>query len=240
MSRYSLIAKNIIDGKQNVLIPKKSLVEIDRFIYETFSDLEGVCKYFNVPTNSHLFIAYTYNRVTKFLDLLYKNTLKLNISSILKDTYGSNINEKNNEFANIFNDFMNVFTIDEINYLFDNDYIGRKLYDNLFAYRNLDPSNYQSISDRNDIRYSTKYMLQRYLNFRKLMVGLQKYKNRTLIKNNDVCTKKVISTDDELLNNLFNNGDMDSVYSNYDLDDLSLISGSEQLPVDVLRKKLGN
>ena len=30
---------------------------------------------------------------------------------------------------------------------------------------------------------------------------------------------------------------MDSVYSNYDLDDLSLISGSEQLPVDVLRKK---
>ena len=69
------------------------------------------------------------------------------------------------------------------------------------------------------------------------MVGLQKYKNRTLIKNNDVCTKKVISTDDELLNNLFNNGDMDSVYSNYDLDDLSLISGSEQLPVDVLRKK---
>ena len=240
MSRYSLIAKNIIDGKQTVLIPKKSLVEIDRFIYETFSDLEGVCKYFNVPTNSHLFIAYTYNRVTKFLDLLYKNTLKLNISSILKDTYGSNINEKNYEFANIFNDFMNVFTIDEINYLFDNDYIGRKLYDNLFAYRNLDSSNYQNISDRNDIRYSTKYMLQRYLSFRKLIVGLQKYKNRSLIKNNDVCTKQVISTDDELLNNLFNNGDMDSVYSNYDLDDLSLISGSEQLPVDVLRKKLGN
>ena len=240
MSRYSLIAKNIIDGKQTVLIPKKSLVEIDRFIYETFSDLEGVCKYFNVPTNSHLFIAYTYNRVTKFLDLLYKNTLKLNISSILKDTYGSNINEKNNEFANIFNDFMNVFTIDEINYLFDNDYIGRKLYDNLFAYRNLDSANYQNISDRNDIRYSTKYMLQRYLSFRKLIVGLQKYKNRSLIKNNDVCTKQVISTDDELLNNLFNNGDMDSVYSNYDLDDLSLISGSEQLPVDVLRKKLGN
>ena len=237
MSRYSLIAKNIIDGKQTVLIPKKSLVEIDRFIYETFSDLEGVCKYFNVPTNSHLFIAYTYNRVTKFLDLLYKNTLKLNISSILKDTYGSNINEKNNDFINIFNDFMNVFTIDEINYLFDNDYIGRKLYDNLFAYRNLDSANYQNISDRNDIRYSTKYMLQRYLSFRKLIVGLQKYKNRSLIKNNDVCTKQVISTDDELLNNLFNNGDMDSVYSNYDLDDLSLISGSEQLPVDVLRKK---
>ena len=237
MARYSLIAKNIIDGTQTVLIPKKSLVEIDRFIYETFSDLEGVCKYFNVPTNSHLFIAYTYNRVTKFLDLLYKNTLKLNISSILKDTYGSNINEKNNEFVNIFNDFMNVFTIDEINYLFNMDYIDKKLYDNLFAYRNLDPCNYKSISDRNDIRYSTKYMLQRYLNFRKLMVGLQKYKNRTLIKNNDVYTKKVISTDDELLNNLFNNGDMDSVYSNYDLDDLSLISGSEQLPVDVLRKK---
>lgn len=237
MSRYSLIAKNIIDGKQTVLIPKKSLVEIDRFIYETFSDLEGVCKYFNVPTNSHLFIAYTYNRVTKYLNLLYKNTLKLNISSILKDTHGSNINEKNNEFVNIFNDFMNVFTIDEINYLFNMDYIDKKLYDNLFAYRNLDPYNYQNISDRNDIRYSTKYMLQRYLNFRKLMVGLQKYKNRTLIKNNDVCTKKVISTDDELLNNLFNNGDMDSVYSNYDLDDLSLISGSEQLPVDVLRKK---
>lgn len=237
MSKYSLIAKNIIDGKQTVLIPKKSLVEIDRFIYETFSDLEGVCKYFNVPTNSHLFITYTYNRVTKFLDLLYKDTLKMNISSILKDTYGSNINEKNNEFVNIFNDFMNVFTIDEINYLFNMDYIGRKLYDNLFAYRNLDSSNYQNISDKNDIRYSTKYMLQRYLNFRKLILGLQKYKNRSLIKNNDVCTKQVIGTDDELLNNLFNNGDMDSVYSNYDLDDLSLISGSEQLPVDVLRKK---
>lgn len=237
MSRYSLIAKNIIDGKQTVLIPKKSLVEIDRFIYETFSDSEDVCKYFNISTNFKLYVVYTYNKVTKYLNLLYKNNFKHNISTILNDTNGSNINEKNNDFINIFNDFMNVFTIDEINYLFNMDYIDKKLYDNLFAYRNLDPSNYQSISDRNDIRYSTKYMLQRYLNFRKLMVGLQKYKNRTLIKNNDVCTKKVISTDDELLNNLFNNGDMDSVYSNYDLDDLSLISGSEQLPVDVLRKK---
>lgn len=237
MARYSLIAKNIIDGKQTVLIPKKSLVEIDRFIYETFSDSEDVCKYFNISTNFELYVVYTYNKVTKYLNLLYKNNFKHNISTILNDTNGSNINEKNNDFINIFNDFMNVFTIDEINYLFNMDYIDKKLYDNLFAYRNLDPSNYQSISDRNDIRYSTKYMLQRYLNFRKLMVGLQKYKNRTLIKNNDVCTKKVISTDDELLNNLFNNGDMDSVYSNYDLDDLSLISGSEQLPVDVLRKK---
>ena len=237
MTRYSLIAKNIIDGKQTVLIPKKSLVEIDRFIYETFSDSEDVCKYFNISTNFKLYVVYTYNKVTKYLNLLYKNNFKHNISTILNDTNGSNINEKNNDFINIFNDFMNVFTIDEINYLFNMDYIDKKLYDNLFAYRNLDPSNYQSISDRNDIRYSTKYTLQRYLNFRKLMVGLQKYKNRTLIKNNDVCTKKVISTDDELLNNLFNNGDMDSVYSNYDLDDLSLISGSEQLPVDVLRKK---
>lgn len=237
MARYSLIAKNIIDGKQMVLIPKKSLVEIDRFIYETFSDSEDVCKYFNISTSFKLYVVYTYNKVTKYLNLLYKNNFKHNISTILNDTNGSNINEKNNDFINIFNDFMNVFTIDEINYLFNMDYIDKKLYDDLFAYRNLDPSNYQSISDRNDIRYSTKYMLQRYLNFRKLMVGLQKYKNRTLIKNNDVCTKKVISTDDELLNNLFNNGDMDSVYSNYDLDDLSLISGSEQLPVDVLRKK---
>lgn len=237
MTRYSLIAKNIIDGTQTVLIPKKSLVEIDRFIYETFSDSEDVCKYFNISTNFKLYVVYTYNKVTKYLNLLYKNNFKHNISTILNDTNGSNINEKNNDFINIFNDFMNVFTIDEINYLFNMDYIDKKLYDNLFAYRNLDSSNYQNISDRNDIRYSTKYMLQRYLNFRKLMVGLQKYKNRTLIKNNDVCTKKVISTDDELLNNLFNNGNMDSVYSNYDLDDLSLISGSEQLPVDVLRKK---
>lgn len=237
MTRYSLIAKNIMDGTQTVLIPKKSLVEIDRFIYETFSDSEDVCKYFNISTNFKLYVVYTYNKVTKYLKLLYKNNFKHNISTILNDTNGSNINEKNNDFINIFNDFMNVFTIDEINYLFNMDYIDKKLYDNLFAYRNLDSANYQSISDRNDIRYSTKYMLQRYLNFRKLMVGLQKYKNRTLIKNNDVCTRKVISTDDELLNNLFNNGDMDSVYSNYDLDDLSLISGSEQLPVDVLRKK---
>lgn len=237
MARYSLIAKNIIDGTQTVLIPKKSLVEIDRFIYETFSDSEDVCKYFNISTNFELYVVYTYNKVTKYLNLLYKNNFKHNISTILNDTNGSNINEKNNEFINIFNDFMNVFTIDEINYLFNMDYIDKKLYGNLLVYRNLDSSNYQNISDRNDIRYSTKYMLQRYLNFRKLMVGLQKYKNRTLIKNNDVCTKKVISTDDELLNNLFNNGDMDSVYSNYDLDDLSLISGSEQLPVDVLRKK---
>lgn len=237
MARYSLIAKNIIDGTQTVLIPKKSLVEIDRFIYETFSDSEDVCKYFNISTNFEIYVVYTYNKVTKYLNLLYKNNFKHNISTILNDTNGSNINEKNNDFINIFNDFMNVFTIDEINYLFNMDYIDKKLYGNLLAYRNLDPCNYKSISDRNDIRYSTKYMLQRYLNFRKLMVGLQKYKNRTLIKNNDVCTKKVISTDDELLNNLFNNGDMDSVYSNYDLDDLSLISGSEQLPVDVLRKK---
>ena len=147
MARYSLIAKNIIDGTQTVLIPKKSLVEIDRFIYETFSDSEDVCKYFNISTNFELYVVYTYNKVTKYLNLLYKNNFKHNISTILNDTNGSNINEKNNDFINIFNDFMNVFTIDEINYLFNMDYIDKKLYDNLFAYRNLDSSNYQSISD---------------------------------------------------------------------------------------------
>ena len=58
MARYSLIAKNIIDGTQTVLIPKKSLVEIDRFIYETFSDSEDVCKYFNISTNFELSIYF--------------------------------------------------------------------------------------------------------------------------------------------------------------------------------------
>ena len=90
MARYSLIAKNIIDGTQTVLIPKKSLVEIDRFIYETFSDSEDVCKYFNISTNFELYVVYTYNKVTKYLNLLYKNNFKHNISTILNDINGSN------------------------------------------------------------------------------------------------------------------------------------------------------
>ena len=106
MARYSLIAKNIIDGTQTVLIPKKSLVEIDRFIYETFSDSEDVFKYFNISTNFEIYVVYTYNKVTKYLNLLYKNNFKHNISTILNDTNGSNINEKNNDFINIFNDFI--------------------------------------------------------------------------------------------------------------------------------------
>ena len=237
MARYSLIAKNIIDGKQTVLIPKKSLVEIDRFIYETFSDLEGVCKYFNVPTNSHLFIAYTYNRVTKYLNLLYKKSLIFNISSILKDTNGSNINRRNNDFVNIIDNFLNEFTIDEINYLLEKGYVDKKLYSDLHEYKTLDSSNYQFVADKNDIRLSTKSMLQRYLKFRKLIVGIYEYRNFKVKPNDEFESKLIIDTDDELLNSLFNNGDMDSVYSNYDLDDLSLIDGSNQLPIDVLRKK---
>ena len=129
MPKYSLIAKNIIDDKQTVLIPKQSLIEIDRFIYETFSDLEGVCKYFNVPPNSKLLIAYTYNHITRYLDLLFKHKYEFNLSSILKTANGSSINDQNEDFIKIFNQFMSVFTIDEINYLHNMGYINKRIYE---------------------------------------------------------------------------------------------------------------
>lgn len=239
MPKYSLIAKSIIDDKQTVLIPKKSLIEIDRFIYETFSDLEGVCKYFNVPPNSKLFVAYTYNHITKYLDLLFKHKYEFNLSSILKTANGSSINDQNEDFMKIFNRFMSVFTIDEINYLYNMGYINKRIYDNLFEYKNLDVSSYQTISDKKDILYSTRKQLLNYLNFRKLCVGLLQYQQKggesQMTLDDDL--KRIISTDDELLNSLYNNGDMDSVYSNYDLDDLLLIDGHEQLPIDILKKK---
>lgn len=239
MPKYSLIAKNIIDDKQIVLIPKKSLIEIDRFIYETFSDLEGVCKYFNVPPNSKLFVAYTYNRITKYLDLLFKHKFEFNLSSILKTASGSSINDQNDDFINIFNRFISVFTIDEINYLYDRGYINKRIYDNLFEYKNLDVSSYQTYADKQDIVYSTKKQLLNYLNFRKLCMGISKYQNKDKKSqmSSDDDLKRIIATEDELLNSLFNNGDMDSVYSNYDLDDLLLIDGHEQLPIDILKKK---
>ena len=239
MPKYSLIAKNIIDDKQTVLIPKQSLIEIDRFIYETFSDLEGVCNYFNVPPNSKLLVAYTYNRITKYLDLLFKHKYEFNLSSILKTASGSSINDQNDDFINIFNRFMSVFTIAEIKYLYNMGYINKRIYDNLFEYRSLDASSYQTISDKKDILYSIRKQLLNYLNFRKLCVGLLQYQQKgeesQMTLDDDL--KRIISTDDELLNSLFNNGDMDSVYSSYDLDDILLIEGYEQLPIDILKKK---
>lgn len=237
MVKYSLVTKNIFTDEVKVLIEKKPLIELDRYIYNSFSSLDEIKRHFNVSDESELKIKYTYQSGPKFLDLILKNNSNYSFLSIIRNTKDSYINTDIDQFNIFVNSFINSFTLDEIKYLRDNGYINKKMYFDLVDYKNC------ITGEKYEIYRDIKYSLKRYLEFRKLYIGVNKYRNRTFIENNqnDVeIISRGISTDDELLNNLYNNGDMDSVYSNFDLDELLLIDGYEQLPIDGLKNIVKN
>lgn len=236
MVKYSLITQNIFSGKETVLIEKKPLIEIDNFIYNSFSSLDEIKRHFNVSDESELKIKYIYQSGPKYLDLLLQNNSNYSFLSIIRNTKDSYINTDISQFNMFVNSFINSFTLDEVEYLRDNGYINKKMYFDLHDYKSC------ITSEKNEIYRDIKYGLKRYLEFRKLYIGVQVYRSRTK-KDNQLCKideeviPRRISTDDELLNNLYNNGGLDEVYSIYDFDELRNLDQNGELEIDGLRKK---
>lgn len=228
MVKYSLVTKNMITDKTEVLIEKKPLIEIDKFIYEQFSSIDEIKKYFKVSSDSELKIKYIYQSGPKYLDLILKNNSNYSFLSILKNTNGAYIDDRVDAFNIIINNFINSVTVDEINFLRNQGYINKKTFFDLLDYKK------GLNEDKKEIYYDIKRDLKRYLEFRKLYIGIQRYRNNN---SKEEKIKNIISTSDEYLNDLYNNGDLDEVYGSYDLDDLRNIEGIEQLNIDGFRKK---
>lgn len=236
MVKYSLITKNIFTGEETVLIQKKPLIEIDSFIYNSFSSLEEIKRYFNVSDKSKLKIKYTYQSGPKYLDLILQNNSNYSFLSIIENTKNSYINPDIDQFNVFVNSFINSFTLDEVEYLRNNGYINTKMYFDLYEYKNC------ITSEKGEIYKDIKYGLKRYLEFRKLYMGIKQYRSKSekkhqIKQNDEEVVQKKISTDDDLLNNLYNNGGLDEVYSTYDLDELRNIDDNYELGIDGVRKK---
>lgn len=229
MVKYSLVTKNMITDKIEVLIEKKPLIEIDKFIYEQFSSLDEIKKYFKVSSDSELKIKYIYQSGPKYLDLILKNNLNYSFLSILENTSGAYIDDRVDAFNIMINNFINSVTVDEIKFLRNQGYINKKTFFDLLDYKK------GLNEDKKEIYYDIKRDLKRYLEFRKLYIGIQKYRNKSKVKEDEM--KNIISTGDEYLNDLYNKGDLDEVYGSYDIDDLRNIEGIEQLNIDGLGKK---
>ena len=79
-------------------------------------------------------------------------------------------------------------------------------------------------------------ILQRYINFRKLYIGLYNYEHHIYPSIPQKQEKKLVSTDNELVNSSYNNGGLDEVYSIFDLDDLKRIDGIDDLKIDGIKR----
>ena len=236
MVKYSLITENIFTGEVTVLIEKKPLIEIDSFIYNSFSSLDEIKRHFNVSDGSELKIKYTYQSGPKFLDLILKNDSNYSFLSIIRNTEGCYINTDIDQFNIFVNSFINSFTLDEVEYLRDNGYINKKMYFDLYDYKSC------ITNEKHEIYRDIKYGLKRYLEFRKLYMGVKAYRSRAeksnqTHQNDEEVVPRRISTDDELLNNLYNNGGLDEVYSTYDFDELRSIDTDDELGIDGFTKK---
>lgn len=227
MIKYSLVS-NSYNGI--VLIQKKALSELDQFTYNNFSSIEQLISYFNLIASDKPVIKYTYRNVSKYLELILKTNNNYILSTIMKNTSFSNIDIRTDNYIVFLNHFLNSVDIYELNFLLGNNYITQKIYFDVINYKN-------NPNDRGEFYNGFKREFSNYLKFRRLYIGRSKYLLRISSKNNKTDSEiKKAATDDELFNDLYNNGGLDEVYSIYDFDDLSLIEGIDM--VDGFCKKL--
>lgn len=231
MVKYSLVSKNVINSQTTVLIEKKPLIAIDKFIFNNFRNEDEIRDYYKLTNDEIIKIAYKNRKALKYIALIYKNNTNYFLKSIMNATDGSSIDVRNDKYLIFIANFIDSIDMEKVDYLFNSQYINLKVYNELRAYLTTPYNEYD------DFYNFFKYHLSNYLTFRKLFVGLNHYKNKGSI--NIGKEKQLISTDDELLNKLYNNGGLDAVYSVYDLDDLMAIEGMEQLNIDSFSKKIG-
>lgn len=231
MVKYSLVSKNVINSQTTVLIEKKPLIAIDKFIFNNFRNEDEIRDYYKLTNDEIIKIAYKNRKAVKYIALIYKDNTNYFLKSIMNATDGSSIDVRNDKYLIFITNFIDSIDMEKVEDLFNRQYINLKVYNELMAYLTTPYNEY-------DYFYNfLKYHLSNYLSFRKLFVGLNHYKNKGL--NNFDDEKSLISTGDELLNKLYNNGGLDAVYGVYDLDDIITIEGAEQLNVDSFSKKIG-
>lgn len=233
MSKYSLVAKNVIDDRTIILIDKIPLIDIDKFVYG-YDNEDDLKRHYNLDENYKLRIMYVYNKINKYLELIFKTNSNYNFKNILDYTKGSKILPNFDDFENYINDFINKFNQTELEFLFKHGYIDSRIYYNLLEY--IGVINFH-VEDEKTIINNIKSSLRRYINFRKLYIGIYNFEHNITPEPfiYDFPKKKTISTENDDLNNLYNNGGLDEVYSLFDLDELKYIEGIEQLDIDGIK-----
>lgn len=228
MVKYSLVARNVLDGNTTILIEKKPLIEIDKFVYG-FDSEKKLKNYYQLDENYRLQIKYVYNRIARYLELILKNGSNHVFKNVLDYTNGNSIPLNLSAFEKYINDFINSFDQSELDFLFKYQYIDSWLYYNL-----LDYIGSFNLGDQQTIIYNVKSTLRRYINFRKLYLGVYNFKHNIVPEPFRFIPdeKKKVCTENEYLDNLYNNGGLDVVYSLFDLEDLQKIDGAEQLGID--------
>lgn len=227
MVTYKLVAETVFDNKR-IILEEKKLPLLDAFIYRGFSSIPEMSDYFDIPA-SNFYIKYVYDKKLKNMDIIL-NDGNDDFASLLYSSKNNKIDTDSLSFVNIMSEFYYLVNNKKLRFLFEHNYIDRKSYNDIYAYLNMSRNSYDYNRDRNDLRYEIKRSLSHYINFRKFYSGLKRLQEGVVSE--FVPQKRVAKTDNDLLNSCFNTGGLDMVYSNFDLDEISLIEGADSLGID--------
>lgn len=233
MVTYRLIATNVVNDEEKILLQEKKLSKLDEFIYRNFSTLDSVASYFNIISDSEFSIKFIYNNNPRYLDLIL-NVGNYNFLDIIKSVDDNKIDKNSKLFIQIYETVLKNYSKEQLWFLVQNGYISKRIHDFILEYRNYDYCKNDERIDKADLYYQIKSELSRYITFRRLYSGIQQL--NAGVKPN-IKPSAVAKTDDSLINDLFNNGDLDSVYSTYDIDDLRFVDGVESLEIDGINLK---
>lgn len=234
MVKYSLVAKNVVTDHTVILLDNQSLINIDKHICNGFENMNELRKHFNIADNYDVLIRYIYGQKIKYLETITKDICDYNLSGILSYTNGANIDKNLSYFINYVNQFLLKCNRERVEFLVKYGYIDSKVHSDLIEYL-------QTINVCYDIKSEIVSelgaILKRYINFRRLYMGSYNFENKNFISKSRPKVeieerKKLVFTEDELLNDVYNNAGLDGVYSLYDLDDLKHIDGIDELNID--------
>ncbi len=229
MQKYYLASQNIVNGSQKIILEKSNLLDMDKYIYN-FDSEASLNEYYGVDENHYLNIMYVYKKMYKYLDLITRKKTNDDFKGILDHTENNLVVYG---FSNFMNKFFREFNQTQLEYLYRYGYINSMVYYDLLAYIGIP---YYHAGDEQNIIYKVKMILQRYINFRKLYIGLYNYEHHIYPSIPQKQEKKLVSTDNELVNSSYNNGGLDEVYSIFDLDDLKRIDGIDDLKIDGIKR----
>ena len=233
MVTYKLVSKSDYNQKK-IVLQKHKLSEIDKFIYSNFKTEYELSNYFNVD-NGRFYITYTYQNNPKILDIILNDDNK-DFAFLLFNSKNYKVDTNSTIFRNYFNRILKEITMEDLLFLFYNNYIDKRTYENILNMKTISKSNLEYHRDMAELFTYIKQDLKRYINFRKLYSGVIAYHNRK--KSNDSDNKVVIAnTSNEHLNHLYNYGGLDELYAYYDLDELAKLDGVDDLGIDLFSKK---
>ena len=231
MVTYHLVSKSENNNKK-VMLKRHKLSELDNFIYNNFKSEIELSNYFEIAEGK-FYITYTYQNNPKISDLILKDENR-DFSYLLHNTSKNNIDTNSKSFRNIIAQFLNNTSVSEIKYLFENNYIDKYTYNNLMEMKNCSKGGLDYARDMSELFSYIKQDLKRYISFRKFYSGIIAYNNHeTKIVNAE--EPLIAKTSNDYVNDAFNNGGYDELYSYFDLDDLYKIDGIEEL--GIARKK---